>query len=186
MHGIINIPNSLTIFRILLIPPFLYFIRGGTFLPALVILFVASFTDLFDGVMARRLNQQTSFGRILDPLADKLLTTCTFLAMAFPQPGIPSIPKWLAISVVTRDVIILAGAGALYLRSGYTGFKPLTAGRINTGFEMGFILFFLAINITQIGMRIIPALAVMVLTTVIISGISYVILGIRLWGQRSE
>ena len=86
-----NLPNKLTVFRVLLIPIFVLFMQP--FMPygdviALIIFIVASLTDLFDGKIARKYNLITNFGKLMDPLADKLLV-CTAMLSAF-RPVLPS------------------------------------------------------------------------------------------------
>ena len=121
-----NIANRLTILRILLIPIFLaslLYWRSGSanyrFLPAGLYL-VACLTDALDGMLARGLRQKTRFGTLLDPMADKLLLLTGYFTLATFK-SIPidvQLPAWLTLIVISRDVIILAGALTLYLITG--------------------------------------------------------------------
>ncbi len=106
----LNSANLLTCLRIVLILPFLLMIDSGRYGMALGIFFLASLTDFADGYVARTFGLQTRLGRLLDPLADKALITCAYLVMAIPHDNLPSIPIWLAVVVVGRDLLILAGA----------------------------------------------------------------------------
>ena len=182
-----TVANLLTFARILLIAPFLYLIRRGSFSWALVVFVVGAITDFLDGFFARRLGQQSELGRLLDPAADKLLTTAAFVVLALPHEGFPSIPVWLAISVVLRDVVILAGSLIVYLLTGFTKFKPTLLGKINTALELLLIAVFLTLNSFELTTFILPAFYIVVLSSVLLSGSGYVVEGIRIVrGHRSS
>jgi cardiolipin synthase len=108
-----TIANLLTVFRIALAAPFLFLVREGRFGYALLIFFVASITDFADGYVARRFDQQSPLGRLLDPIADKLLTTAGFIVMGFRNGEFDPLPLWLVVAVVGRDVLILAGSAVV-------------------------------------------------------------------------
>lgn len=108
-----NLPNKLTIFRVILIFPFILLLLGGhadwfgTFSPyadyiALVIFIVASLTDLIDGMIARKYNLVTNFGKFMDPLADKLLVCSALIALI----ELDRIPSWAVIIIISREFII--------------------------------------------------------------------------------
>ena len=172
--------NLLTLSRIVLIIPFLYWIQNGRFGLAMVIFFVASVTDYLDGYVARRFNQQSALGRFLDPLADKLLTTASFVVLALPRDGFPSIPVWLAVAVVGRDVFILVGSVVIYLVTRYKQFKPTLMGRINTTIELTMIVWFLGFHTLGILTGILPACYVIVFASVLLSGAGYVTEGVKI------
>ena len=172
--------NLLTSFRILLTIPFLYLIWRGSFGFALAIYFLASITDFIDGYVARNFNQQSRLGQMLDPLADKLLTTAGFVVMAIPHEGFPSIPLWLAVAVVLRDILILLGSLAIYLKTGFKEFKPTRSGRVNTFFEMGLIVVFLGFHTSGLLIFLLPLCYLIVLVSVLVSGGEYVIQGIKI------
>lgn len=176
----LNFANLLTIFRILLIAPFLYFINQGRFGTALLLFFIASLTDFFDGFVARKFNQQSKLGQTLDPLADKILTTASFIVMALPHPNFPSIPVWLAVAVIGRDMVILLGSGFVYLLTKFTEFKPTTSGKVNTFLELGLIVWFLWFHWMGRFVIILPLCYLIVLGSVIISGASYLMQGTQI------
>jgi cardiolipin synthase len=177
--------NLLTLFRIALTLPFLYLINEGRFGLALLVFFVASVTDFADGYVARKFNQQSSLGRVLDPLADKLLTTASFIVMALAHKGFPSIPIWLAAAVVARDVIILLGSLVVYLLTGFKEFKPTLLGKVNTFLELGLIVVFLTFYTSGQLIFLLPLCYGIVITSVILSGGEYVMQGINiLMGHR--
>ncbi|MGZ8423993.1 MAG: CDP-alcohol phosphatidyltransferase family protein [Candidatus Binatia bacterium] len=107
----LNLPNSLTLFRILTIPIFLEFLAYHLYWQALVVFAIGGLTDFFDGLTARWLNQQTALGAYLDPVADKLLVISSFIMLGL----IDGIPMWLTVVVVVRDVLIVIGYGAIYI-----------------------------------------------------------------------
>jgi cardiolipin synthase len=178
--------NLLTAFRILLTLPFLYLVKEGRFGTALLVFFTASLTDFLDGYVARRFNQQSPLGRVLDPLADKLLTTATYVVMAIPHQGFPSIPLWLAVAVVARDIVILIGSLLVYLVTRYKGFKPTLLGKVNTFVELGLIVWFLVFNTTGQFTYLLPGMYGVVIVSILGSGLEYLISGVLILGGRTE
>ena len=175
-----TVANLLTALRILLILPFLYLINAGRFGIALAVFFIASVTDYADGYIARNYNQKTRLGQVLDPLADKLLTTASFVVMAIPHEGIDSIPVWLAAAVIGRDLLILAGSLIVNRITGFSEFKPTALGRINTFLELGLIVWFLVFHTTGVLLFLLPFCYGLVLVSVVASGIGYVLQGVRM------
>ena len=102
-----TIPNMLTIFRVLLVPVFVFFLLGegsGVRLTALIIFAVAAITDYLDGRIARSLNQRSEFGNFADPLADKLLVAAALITFVFiPETRIP---LWAVLLILAREVLI--------------------------------------------------------------------------------
>lgn len=176
-------PNLLTMGRIVLTVPFLYLIYTANYGLALLIFFVASVTDFIDGYIARNFNQQSPLGRLLDPAADKLLITAAFVVMALPKSGFPSIPLWLAISVVLRDVVILLGSLIVYLTVKYKDFKPTRMGRVNTFLEMGLIVLFLLFHTFNVLTFLLPLCYLIVVVSVLVSGGEYILQGIKILKQ---
>jgi len=176
----LNTANSLTALRIVLILPFLLLIDSGRYGLALGTFFVASITDFLDGYIARRFAQQTRLGRFLDPLADKLLVSSAYIAMAIPRPGLPSIPVWLAAAVVGRDIMILAGSLIIYLATEFKDFKPSLISKVNTLLELGLIVYFLSVNATDslsFLRTLQPVCYGIVAVAVVASGVDYAIKG---------
>jgi cardiolipin synthase len=98
-----NLPNLLTLIRILLIPLFVILIINQSFSWALIVFALAGITDGIDGLIARITRQRTELGAYLDPIADKLLLAAGFITLAI----IEMLPSWLAVIVIARDMIIL-------------------------------------------------------------------------------
>jgi len=143
-----NSPNVLSLTRLLLTPAFvvsvIYHTESNVFLSnlPLIIFLIAIITDAVDGFIARKYNQITSFGILLDPLADKFLLIASFITLSFLTCGPAGlrIPPWVLIIVLTRDIFILTGAAIIYLMLGYVEFKPSILGKITTFFQMVTIL----------------------------------------------
>lgn len=121
-------PNQLTLLRLIFIPFVILSIVVGEYGTAFALVLVAGITDGLDGVLARRLQQQTTLGMYLDPIADKLLLTSAFVVLGLER----RIPLWLVILVLSRDVIILATALVMILTTSMRSFRPSIYGKINT------------------------------------------------------
>jgi cardiolipin synthase (CMP-forming) len=135
---IVTVPNLLTVFRMVLIPVFVSLLFYQRFVLALVVFLFAGVTDGLDGLLARRFDQRSQLGTILDPIADKMMMITSFVVLSmrgvFPQP-VPShlpIPFWVTIAVISRDVFILVGAASINIVTGFRGFRPSMLGKINT------------------------------------------------------
>ncbi|MDM8551690.1 CDP-alcohol phosphatidyltransferase family protein [Desulfobacterales bacterium HSG2] len=100
-----NVPNILSIIRILLTPLFVICLLRGVLTPALLVFTAAGITDALDGLYARWFNQKTVLGAYLDPIADKLLLMSAFITLA----ALKIIPPWLAVVVISRDIVIVMG-----------------------------------------------------------------------------
>ena len=172
--------NLLTAARIVLIIPFLYLIHQGRVGLALIVFFAAGVTDFFDGYVARRFHQQSDLGRFLDPMADKLLTTASFVVLAMAHESLPSIPIWLAAAVVGRDVVILLGSLVVYLSTRFTEFKPTMLGRVNTTVEFCFIFAFLVFHTAGVLTYLMPLCYWIVLASVVLSGGDYMLEGVKI------
>ena len=139
-----TIPNLLPGLRVLLILPFAYFAMNGEDLKALAVFALAGVTDALDGSVARWLNQTSMLGRLIDPVADKLLMGISYVVLSLLRRGNSAIPIWVMAVVIGRDVFILVGCWIVYRMVHDTGFKPTLAGKVNTLIEIGVIVWFLA------------------------------------------
>jgi cardiolipin synthase (CMP-forming) len=133
---IFSVPNQLTFLRLGFLPFFIIAIRYGHYGWALALLIAAGLSDGLDGVLARRLNQKTQLGTFLDPIADKLLLSSSYLMLAFKG----RIYWWLAILVLGRDVLILIACAVILLVVGYMTFPPSLYGKLNTTFQILLVL----------------------------------------------
>ena len=105
-----NIPNALTIVRFILIPFIVYYILTGQYIAGFVILTVSGLTDILDGVIARKFNFITNFGKLIDPLADKATQIAVLASLTFK--GI--VPLWILMIVFIKEIVMVAGASFLY------------------------------------------------------------------------
>ena len=129
----LTIPNALTLLRLLAVPVFLYASFRGDFRLAFILFISAALTDILDGWIARRFNQKSRIGAILDPAADKTMMVCGYLFYTL-RPNLPqiAIPGWLTLLVFIRDVLIILFAYLFYTRIQVTRFPPSWAGKLST------------------------------------------------------
>jgi cardiolipin synthase len=129
----LNLPNFLTLVRILTIPFFLIELSAHRYLEALIVFIIGGVTDFLDGFTARLLKQQTPLGAYLDPVADKLLVITSYVVLGL-EGGMPS---WLAIVVVSRDLLIIIGYGTIYfLIEEKFHVKPSAVGKWSTTLQL--------------------------------------------------
>lgn len=145
----LTLPNLITLLRIFLIPLFLSYVWEGEFTKSLLVFFIASITDGLDGLVARRFNQTSKWGQVLDPAADKLLLTTTYLVLTFPNPSYTPIPIWLTVGILLRDLGIVLGALFIKLSTGFSDFKPSVPGKWNTTVLVTTVLAFLIAHATR-------------------------------------
>ncbi len=136
---IINWPNSLSFFRIILIVPTIYLLLNEYYKQAFFVLIVASFTDFLDGFLARRLNQTTLIGKLLDPLADKILINYSFLL--FTIQGL--IPQFLWITVFFKDTVLIVGSLLILTYNKKDVIKSSIVGKMATFFQIILLLYIL-------------------------------------------
>jgi cardiolipin synthase len=127
-----TVPNQITFLRLGFLPIFLILVSYEHYRWALAVLVISGLSDGFDGMLARRLNQKSSLGAVLDPIADKLLLSSSFVILAFKQ----KIAWWLTIMVLSRDVLLLTVAIVIILISGYRSFPPSILGKCTTAFQI--------------------------------------------------
>ncbi len=140
---LLSVPNQLTFLRLAFLPFLIISIRYERYDWALGILVAAALTDALDGLLARRLRQKTAVGAYLDPIADKLLLSSSFLILAFEG----KIRWWLAILVLGRDALMLIAAAVILLAVGYVAFPPSLWGKLATASQilMVFLVIVLAV-----------------------------------------
>ena len=133
-----NIPNLLTILRFMLIPVMSYFLFNENLILALIIYVIASITDVIDGFIARRFNMITNLGKVLDPLADKLLQFSALIGLSI----INIIPYWIVVIFTLKEVIMALGAVKLLQKDIIIQAKWF--GKVST------VIFFIAIIISML------------------------------------
>jgi cardiolipin synthase len=156
----LTVPNALTLLRLLAVPVFIYASFRGEYRLAFFIFMGAAATDFLDGVIARRFNQRSRLGAILDPAADKTMMIGGYLFYTL-RDGLPvsGIPGWLTFTVFIRDFFIIAFAYLLYTRVHVKRFPPSWAGKTSTvlqAFTLG-----VAIAANAFGPALLPFLEVL-------------------------
>jgi cardiolipin synthase len=128
----LTIPNVLTLLRLATVPVFLVMSLRGEFTIAFVLFVSAAVTDVIDGFVARRFNQRSRLGAILDPAADKTMMVCGYLFYTLHHIVKVPIPGWLTFTILIRDVLIITFAYLLYTRVQVRRFPPSPAGKAST------------------------------------------------------
>jgi cardiolipin synthase len=173
--GVLNIPNTFTITRIIIIPVFITTIIYRRYDYALYLFIIAALTDLFDGLFARLKNQKTALGTFLDPLADKFLLVTAFIIFSIYG----WIPKWLMMTVISRDVIIVTGWLLLYLITGTSRVEPSLLGKATIWLE-SIIIAYILIDINLLVLPDIPPSVLLITAGIIIlSGLHYIYRGLK-------
>jgi cardiolipin synthase len=139
-------PNQLTLLRMLFLPFIVMSLVDDHYATALVLFVLAGISDGLDGLLARRLHQQTLLGQYLDPIADKLLLSTLFLVLSI----VHKIPWKYTVLVFARDVAILVTSAVLYTIAGLRNFKPSIFGKANTCAQIAAVFFVMLFEIYQI------------------------------------
>ena len=191
--------NKITVIRILMIPAFvtmaIYYgqsIERGEPLEwqrftAIIIFLVAAVSDGLDGYVARRYNQRSALGVILDPIADKGLLLSGIITLSISNwsqvdPEYGRFPTWFPVLVITRDVVILVGSAVLHLLNGKVQVKPTWTGKVATFFQMA------AIAWVMLQLRFFPLIYVVAAAGffTLVSGVIYVTDGFRQLGEHGQ
>jgi cardiolipin synthase len=180
----------LTVFRMILIPVFVSLLFYQRFILALSVFILAGVTDGLDGLLARRFDQRSQLGTILDPIADKLMLVTSFVVLSmrsvFPQP-LPThlpVPFWVTVAVISRDVFILVGAAAINIVTGFRGFRPSLLGKINTTVQISAIAAIIFAASVPFGTGYyLPTIYTTVFAFAVLSGAHYVFFVSRLLNE---
>jgi cardiolipin synthase len=129
---IFTVPNQLTFLRLGFLPFFIISVHYRRYDFALAVLILAALTDGLDGILARSLNQKTALGAYLDPIADKLLLSSSFVVLALNR----KISWWLATLVLSRDILLLTSAAVILVVIGYRPFPPSIYGKLTTALQI--------------------------------------------------
>lgn len=166
------IPNALCVLRMLLVVPVAWLLTRGEYHLTLWLFAFAAATDGLDGFLAKRCGWASELGKILDPLADKILLVGVFITLA----AMGWVPVWLAAVAVGRDLVITAGAIIYNWLFGEPNGKPTWISKLNTLCQILFLLLIVAAlavdHVPQIAVTVLGAL---VFVTTVVSGIDYVL-----------
>ena len=134
-----QVPNLVTILRIVLVGPAAWLLWHDQVGYALALIALAGLSDFIDGELARRFNWRTRFGAIADPTADKLLVLAVFVVLALQE----HLPLWLLAVVVGRDLVIISGALTYRRLFGHLDIEPMVLSKINTGAQVVMVILLL-------------------------------------------
>ena len=138
-------PNQLTLLRMVFVPFIIINLADQHYTWALALFILAGLSDGLDGLLARRLKQQTLLGQYLDPIADKLLLSTTFLVLSI----LHKIPWKFTVVVFSRDVSILGVSAVLYAIAGLRDFRPSIFGKANTFSQVAAVVFVMLFEINR-------------------------------------
>jgi len=186
---IVTVPNLLTMFRMALIPVFVSLLFSRKFAWALGVFILAGITDGLDGLLARRLNQGSQLGTILDPIADKLLLVTSFIVLSVPAisphplPRHFPIPFWVTVVVISRDIFIVVGAAAINIVTGFRRFRPSWLGKINTTVQiLAIAAILIAASFPSLS-GYLPTVYTTVFGFAVLSGVHYIFFASRLLNE---
>ncbi len=187
---IVTVPNLLTVFRMVLIPVFVTLLFYQRFPLALAVFVIAGLTDGLDGLLARRFDQRSQLGTVLDPIADKLMLVTAFVVLSmrsiFPLP-LPShlpVPFWVTVAVISRDVFIVVGAAAINIMTGFRRFRPSWLGKLNTTVQIiGIAAIMVAASVPYGAGYYLPTVYTTVFTFAVLSGLHYVFFASKLLNE---
>jgi len=146
---VLTLANQLTLLRMGLSPLLVVLVLSRERVWAFVVFVVAGLTDLLDGVIARRGGQQTTLGAVLDPVADKILLSSSFIALTWGPGLVVALPPWLTVTTLSRDAIILTTVAIINLTLGRRVFYPSLLGKLSTASQVasvGVVLLLNALN----------------------------------------
>lgn len=167
-----DIPNLLCVLRMVLAVPVAWAILSDRHELAMALFFTAGFTDGLDGFLAKRFGWKSRLGGLLDPAADKLLLVVCFFTLWMTGHA----PAWLLIAVVTRDLVIVLGAGLYHLRVQALEAEPSIVSKLNSALQLLYILLTLSQLVFGFpGQGATGLLALCVLATTVVSGLDYVV-----------
>jgi len=173
-----NLPNYITLVRVILIPFFINLMIYGYYREALAVFVLACVTDALDGMIARLTNTQTELGAFLDPMADKLLILSAFITLVL----LGKLPVWLVIVVVSRDVILTIGSLVIYFTTRDLKIKPSIIGKGTTVVQLIIITLSLVLMSYGTEMKFMYVVEWATAGITVASGIQYVVRGIKMVG----
>ncbi len=182
----INIPNVLTVFRILITPLFVIMLIRGEPGYALLVFALAGVSDGLDGFIARVYNQRSDLGALLDPIADKLLLTAAYISLGVLR----DIPGWLMVVVISRDVVIVTGIAVLAFADIEFEIRPTLISKWTTVSQILTVVVTLLAALVPQAASIQPALCWVTVAMTVASGLHYTYIGLTIlqagFGDRSK
>lgn len=179
---VVHIPNAITIARLAAVPLAVWLILDGNLQAAFWLFVAAGVSDAVDGIIARSFRARTKLGAYLDPIADKALLVCVFLALGYEH----LVPPWLVALIVVRDVVIVAGVSILtMLMKEKLAMQPLWISKANTCAQIALAALVLSVGGTSLGLGAYVGLLVWVVAvTTAWSLLAYVMRGVLILRTR--
>lgn len=178
-----QLPNIISIFRILLVLPIVWALLTEQFALAAILFVVAGFSDALDGFLAKRYHWQSRLGSILDPVADKILLLSSLLTLGW----LGLIPQWLVWLAVGRDMMIVVGGVAYHYLIGFFTLTPLWSSKINTVSQIMLVALVICHQLNPVFNLAVVAMVWLVMASILISGSEYILVwGVRAWQQSSQ
>lgn len=172
-----------------LIPVFAILLFYGLSGWALIVFVIAGVSDAVDGFIARRLDQESELGTIIDPIADKLLMTVAFVILTMPNVLQPTrylpVPFWVTATVIGRDVLIVTVAGAINIMTGFRGFRPSWTGKLSTTVQVIAVGLILLAAVFEYSFYL-PTVYAAVVLLAAVSGFHYIFFVARLMNEEPE
>jgi len=183
----LTLASKVTLIRMFLVPfvaiGILYHRYGIT----LWLFLISGLTDMIDGLIARKLGQKTRLGALLDPMADKLLLSTSFLLLTLPSIKLHvSIPIWLAVLVFGRDIIIVVSSVAIALTTGFTKFDPSIYGKASTAVQICTVIAVMIVNYPQLDEVYVLWLFYLTFGITLFSGLHYIYIFTKRYNLENE
>lgn len=172
-----DIPNAISIVRIVMVIPIAFCLWSQNYLTALILFLIGGLSDGLDGFLARRYHWQTALGVILDPMGDKLMMLAAYLLLGWHN----LLPWWLVALVIFRDLIIVLGTLLYRKFVGEAKLKPLFISKLNTTVQILLVLLVMLSQVINLPPLIIDGFVWLVTATTLLSGYAY----INEWGRRA-
>ena len=176
--GVNQIPNIITGARFLLVPLLVWLLVERYFAMALVTFGIMGMSDGLDGFLAKRYGWKTRLGEFLDPLADKTMLVSAYITLGFG--GL--VPFWLVITIISRDVVILTGAGVYHLLTRQLQMAPSLISKLNTFAQIILVLAVIFDQLIELPGNLVSILIMLTLFTTVASGAAYVFE----WSSRAK
>jgi cardiolipin synthase len=173
---VLTVANQLTLLRMGLAPLLVVLVLQGRMGWALAVFVIAGVTDALDGLIARLGGQQTTLGAMLDPVADKVLMTSSFIALTWGGGVALAIPVWLTVVILSRDAIIIVSVAIVNLTLGRRIFYPSLLGKLATVAQLLTVGFVLLANALGRGEALLRPLFIATLALTVASALHYVYL----------
>ncbi|MDH5359546.1 MAG: CDP-alcohol phosphatidyltransferase family protein [Gammaproteobacteria bacterium] len=165
-----HIPNIISVLRLLLIPPAVWYLFNGQAATSLLIFIIAGASDGIDGLLARRYGWITRLGSILDPLADKFMMASIYIALGW----LGHLPVWLVATVLGRDVFIIAGALGYHFVFGRYDMEPHLLSKLNTVLQIALVVFvLLSLSLLPLPELFLQISIWVVMCSTVLSGMTY-------------